>query len=375
MEILWFIPTHGDSRYLGTTKGGRVADFSYFRQVAQAADRLGYTGVLIPTGRSCEDPWTLASALSAVTERLKFLIAVRPGIMSPAVAARMAATVDRISNGRLLINVVAGGDPVELAGDGLFLTHDERYEVTDEFLTIWRNLLEGKEVDFKGKHLNIDGGQLLFPPVQQPHPPIYFGGSSPAGQAVAAKHTDVYLTWGEPPAQVEQKIKEVRRRAEQEGRTVRFGMRLHVIVRETEEEAWQAADRLIQYVDDDTIAAAQRTLARQDSVGQKRMMQLHKGGREVLEISPNLWAGVGLVRGGAGTALVGNPGQVAARMKEYADLGIDTFVLSGYPHLEEAYQFAELVFPLLPLKNRGFEQKNQLVGEMIANQYSPEVSK
>lgn len=375
MEILWFIPTHGDSRYLGTTKGGRVADFSYFRQVAQAADRLGYTGVLIPTGRSCEDPWTLASALSAVTERLKFLIAVRPGIMSPAVAARMAATVDRISNGRLLINVVAGGDPVELAGDGLFLTHDERYEVTDEFLTVWRNLLEGKEVDFKGKHLNIDGGQLLFPPVQQPHPPIYFGGSSPAGQVVAAKHTDVYLTWGEPPAQVEQKIKEVRRRAEQEGRTVRFGMRLHVIVRETEEEAWQAADRLIQYVDDDTIAAAQRTLARQDSVGQKRMMQLHKGGREVLEISPNLWAGVGLVRGGAGTALVGNPGQVAARMKEYADLGIDTFVLSGYPHLEEAYQFAELVFPLLPLKNRGFEQKNQLVGEMIANQYSPEVSK
>lgn len=375
MEILWFIPTHGDSRYLGTTKGGRVADFSYFRQVAQAADHLGYTGVLIPTGRSCEDPWTLASALSAVTERLKFLIAVRPGIMSPAVAARMASTVDRISNGRLLINVVAGGDPVELAGDGLFLTHDERYEVTDEFLTVWRNLLEGKGVHFKGKHLNIDGGQLLFPPVQQPHPPIYFGGSSPAGQAVAAKHTDVYLTWGEPPAQVEQKVKEVRRRAEQEGRTVRFGIRLHVIVRETEEEAWQAAERLIQYVDDGTIAAAQRTLARQDSVGQKRMMQLHKGGREVLEISPNLWAGVGLVRGGAGTALVGNPNQVAARMKEYADLGIDTFVLSGYPHLEEAYQFAELVFPLLPLKNRGFEQKNQLVGEMIANQYAPEIAK
>ncbi|GAA3329179.1 hypothetical protein GCM10020331_076180 [Ectobacillus funiculus] len=168
----------------------------------------------------------------------------------------------------------------------------------------------------------------------------------------------------------------MRRRAEQEGRTVRFGMRLHVIVRETEEEAWQAADRLIQYVDDDTIAAAQRTLARQDSVGQKRMMQLHKGGREVLEISPNLWAGVGLVRGGAGTALVGNPGQVAARMKEYTDLGIDTFVLSGYPHLEEAYQFAELVFPLLPLKKTGASsKKNQLVGEMIANQYSPEVSK
>ncbi|WP_028401240.1 FMNH2-dependent alkanesulfonate monooxygenase [Ectobacillus panaciterrae] len=379
MEILWFIPTHGDSRYLGTTKGGRLADFSYFRQIAQAADRLGYTGVLIPTGRSCEDPWTLASSLAAVTERLKFLIAVRPGIMSPSVAARMASTVDRISSGRLLINVVAGGDPVELAGDGLFLAHDERYEVTDEFLTIWRNLLEGKEVHFTGKHLNIEGGKLLFPPVQHPHPPIYFGGSSPAGQAVAAKHTDVYLTWGEPPAQVELKIKEVRRLAELEGRTVRFGIRLHVIVRETEEEAWEAADRLIKYVDNDTIEAAQRTLARQDSVGQQRMLQLHKGGRETLEISPNLWAGVGLVRGGAGTALVGNPIQVAERMKEYSDLGIDTFVLSGYPHLEEAYQFAELVFPLLPLKNRNSinvsQKNNQPVGEMIANQYAPETVK
>ncbi|MGZ4160198.1 MAG: FMNH2-dependent alkanesulfonate monooxygenase [Neobacillus sp.] len=376
MEILWFIPTHGDSRYLGTTNGGRLADFSYFRQVAQAADRLGYTGVLIPTGRSCEDPWTLASSLAAVTERLKFLIAVRPGIMSPSVAARMTSTVDRISNGRLLINVVTGGDPVELAGDGIFLAHDERYEVTDEFLTVWRKLLEGKEVHYDGKHVKIEGGKLIFPPVQHPHPPIYFGGSSPAGQAVAAKHTDVYLTWGEPPAQVEQKIKEVRLLAEQEGRTVRFGIRLHVIVRETEEEAWEAADRLIKYVDNDTIEAAQRTLARQDSVGQQRMMKLHKGGRETLEISPNLWAGVGLVRGGAGTALVGNPTQVAERMKEYLALGIDTFVLSGYPHLEEAYQFAELVFPLLPLKNRDTinirQQNNQPIGEIIANQFVPE---
>ena len=351
MEVLWYIPTHGDNRYLGTTKGERPADFSYFRQIAQAVDRLGYTGVLIPTGSFCEDPWTIASSLAVVTEKLKFLIAVRPGIMNPTVAARMASTVDRISNGRLLINVVAGGDPVELAGDGVFLSHDERYEITDEFLTIWRQLLEGKQVDFTGKHLKVEGGKQLFPPVQYPHPPIYFGGSSQAGIDVAAKHSDVYLTWGEPPAQVEQKIKEVRRRAQEEGRTVRFGIRLHVIVRETEAEAWAEAERLIKYVDKDAIDAAQKVLARQDSVGQKNMMNLHKGSREALEISPNLWAGVGLVRSGAGTALVGSPIQVAERMKEYASLGIDTFVLSGYPHLEEAYQFAEQVFPLLPLKN------------------------
>ena len=377
MEILWFIPTHGDSRYLGTTKGARLADFSYFRQIAQAVDHLGYTGVLIPTGRSCEDPWTLASSLAAVTEKLKFLIAVRPGITTPAVAARMTSTVDRVSDGRLLINVVAGGDPVELAGDGVFLSHDERYEVTDEFLTIWRQLLEGKEVNFTGKHLKVEGGKQLFPPVQHPYPPIYFGGSSPAGQAVAAKHSDVYLTWGEPPAQVEQKIDEVRKLAEKEERTVRFGIRLHVIVRETEEEAWGEAERLIKYVDQDVIDAAQKVFARMDSVGQQKMAQLHKGGRDSLEISPNLWAGVGLVRGGAGTALVGNPTQVANRIKEYQSLGIDTFIFSGYPHLEEAYQFAELVFPLALKKKERLKSGishplNGPFGEIIANQISPE---
>jgi alkanesulfonate monooxygenase len=371
MDVLWFIPSHGDGRYLGTTKGGRVADYPYFRQIAQAADRLGYTGVLIPTGKTCEDPWMLAASLIPETERLKFLVAVRPGLMTPAVAARMASTLDRISNGRLLINVVTGGNPVELAGDGVFLKHDERYEATDEFLNIWRSLLAGKEVDFNGKYLKVEGGQLLFPPVQQPHPPIYFGGSSPAGKEVAAKHTDVYLTWGEPPAQVEQKIKDVRRLAKLEGRTVSFGIRLHVIVRETEEEAWEAADRLIQHLDDEIIASAQRTFAQMDSVGQARMGQLHNSGREALVISPNLWAGIGLVRGGAGTALVGNPVQVAERMKEYANLGIETFVLSGYPHLEEAYQVADLLFPLLPINNSAPILKGQS-GEIVGNTYFPE---
>lgn len=378
MEVLWFIPTHGDGRYLGTTKGGRVADYSYFRQVAQAADRLGYTGVLLPTGKSCEDPWMVAASLVPETERLKFLVAVRPGLMTPSVAVRMASTLDRISNGRILINVVTGGDPVELAGDGLFLQHSERYEATDEFLTIWRDLMEGKQVDFTGKHLKTEGGKLLFPPVQDPHPPIYFGGSSPAGQAVAAKHTDVYLTWGEPPAQVEQKINEVRRLAEQEGRTVRFGIRLHVIVRETEKEAWDAADQLIQYLNADVIASAQRAFARMDSVGQKRMVQLHNRSREALEISPNLWAGIGLVRGGAGTALVGDPVQVAQRMQEYTDIGIETFILSGYPHLEESYRVAELLFPLLPVTSNSlsFEKPvTELVrGEIVGNTHFPEKS-
>jgi alkanesulfonate monooxygenase len=274
----------------------------------------------------------------------------------------------------LLINVVTGGDPVELAGDGVHLNHDDRYKLTDEFLTVWRQIASGETIDFQGDYLNIDGGKLLFPPVQKPHPPLWFGGSSPIAQRIAAKHVDVYLTWGEPPEQVAQKINEVRRLAEEEGRTLRFGIRLHVIVRETESQAWDAANDLIRYVDDNAIATAQKAFARMDSEGQRRMSQLHNSSREALEISPNLWAGVGLVRGGAGTALVGDPTTVAARMLEYAELGIDSFIFSGYPHLEEAYRVAELLFPLLPLENLPPVEQQMVLspfGEVVGNQDFP----
>ncbi|HVJ52944.1 MAG TPA: FMNH2-dependent alkanesulfonate monooxygenase [Aliidongia sp.] len=372
IKPFWFLPTHGDGRYLGTAQGGRAVTLPYLRQIAQAADQLGYEGVLLPTGRSCEDSWVVASALVPSTERLKFLVAVRPGLQSPTVAARMAATLDRLSEGRLLINVVTGGDPVELEGDGIFLDHDERYALTDEFLDIWRRLMRGETVDFIGRHLRVEGAKLLFPPVQQPYPPLYFGGSSGAGQEVAATHVEHYLTWGEPPEEVERKLDEVRARAAARGRTVKFGIRLHVIVRETDAEAWRAADDLIRHVDAAKIAEAQKIFARMDSVGQKRMVRLHGGAREALEISPNLWAGVGLVRGGAGTALVGDPETVAARLKEYAALGIESFILSGYPHLEEAYRFAELVFPLLglsqPQEASGFTGP---FGEIVANELAP----
>ncbi|RAP75122.1 FMNH2-dependent alkanesulfonate monooxygenase [Paenibacillus montanisoli] len=374
MEVFWFIPTHGDGRYLGSAEGARAVDATYMRQIAQAADRLGYGGVLLPTGSSCEDAWVAASSLIPVTEKLKFLVAIRPGLMSPTLSARMAATFDRISGGRLLVNVVTGGDPVELAAEGLFLGHDERYDLTDEFLEVWRRELAGETVQFEGEHLKIHDGKVLYPPVQKPYPPLYFGGSSAAAQEVAADHIDVYLTWGEPPHEVAEKLDRVRKLAAERGREVRFGIRLHVIVRETSEEAWREADRLISKVDEEAIQAARKVFARYDSVGQQRMTRLHGGDRSQLEIYPNLWAGVGLVRGGAGTALVGNPQEVAGLMKQYADLGIDTFILSGYPHLEEAYQFADLVFPLLPVKRpegTAGPSSTSPFGELIANAIKP----
>ncbi|HEY0285920.1 MAG TPA: FMNH2-dependent alkanesulfonate monooxygenase [Pseudomonas sp.] len=347
LDIFWFLPTSGDTRYLGRSDSGRPATNEYMRQIAVAAESLGYDGLLIPTGSSCLDPWVTAASLVPVTHRIKLLVALRTSLGNPTASARQAATLDQASHGRLLLNVVPGGDATELAADGIFLDHDQRYEAADEFLTVWRQLLSGETVDFSGKHVRVEGAQNFFKPVQQPHPPLYFGGSSPAAHELAAKHVDAYLTWGEPPAAVAEKIADVRERAKKYGRTVHFGVRLHVIVRETNEQAWAAAEELISHLDDDTIADAQQNYARMDSEGQRRMAALHGGQRDKLEVSPNLWAGVGLVRGGAGTALVGDPQTVAARLQEYADLGVDRFVLSGYPHLEEAFRFAELVFPLL----------------------------
>jgi alkanesulfonate monooxygenase len=388
MKALWFIPTHGDSRYLGTSRGARAATFDYFKQVAVAADSLGYEGVLLPTGRSCEDSWVLAASLIDVTRRLKFLVALRPGLVQPVQSARMAATLDRLSGGRLLVNLVTGGDPDELEGDGLFLSHPDRYDLSREFLTVWREVLaashEAQAVDFEGRHLRVRGAKLLYPPLSRPYPPVFFGGSSDAAHELAAQQLDTYLTWGEPPAAVAEKVADIRRRAAKYGRTLSFGIRLHVIVRETEAEAWSAAEKLVSHLDEAIVAAAQAKFAQMDSVGQRRMAALNKGRfdrndiRAGLEVAPNLWAGVGLVRGGAGTALVGSPEQVAARIREYAELGMEYFIFSGYPHLEEAYRFAELVFPLLPelagAHSRQAPPGQTLTGpfgEIVANHYVP----
>lgn len=349
IDFLWYLPSGGDQRYLGSRDGARAASPHYLREIAMAADRLGYSGLLMPTGQLCADAWITAASIAPFTERLRLLVALRPGLTLPAESVRQAAALDRVSNGRLLLNVVTGGSTELLQRDGIFLGHQERYEQTAEFLDIFRHLAIGETVTREGKYLQIRKGALKFPFVQRPHAPIWFGGSSEIAREIAAEHVDVYLAWGEPPAQLKEVVDDVRARAAARGRTIRFGIRLHFIVRETEGAAWDAAAELIQHVSDADIAAFQNAIARTESVGQQRMRDLHGGSRSSLEVSPNLWAGIGLVRTGAGTALVGDPATIADRLQEYADIGVDTVIGSGYPHLEEAYRVAELLFPHLNL--------------------------
>jgi alkanesulfonate monooxygenase len=369
MTFHWFLPTTGDGRSImgrghslppspagrpdvphirGAAAQERPPDIEYLAQVARSAEQLGFEAVLTPTGTWCEDAWLVTAALTRETSRLKFLVAFRPGLTSPTLAAQMAATYQRLSGGRLLLNVVTGGQADEQRRFGDYLSHDERYARTAEFLAIVRGAWTGEPFDFHGEHYQVEGATVLRPP--EPVPGVYFGGSSPAAGTVAASSADVYLTWGEPPAQVAEKLTWIRELAAAQGRTLRFGIRLHVITRDTEADAWTEASRLLDYIDPAEIAKAQQVLGASESVGQDRMRALHSayrhgGSAQDLEIYPNLWSGVGLVRGGAGTALVGSHEKVADLIEEYASLGISEFILSGYPHLEEAYWFGEGVLP------------------------------
>lgn len=357
----WFLPTNGDGRRLveppaavpGTAGGHRPATLGYLTQIALAAEAYGFEAALTPAGPWCDDAWVTTAALAQRTERLKFLVAFRPGAMSPTLSAQMAASYQFHTGGRLLLNVVTGGDSAEQRGYGDWLDKDERYRRADEFLEIVERLWAGERVDLQGAHLHVEGAFLGRRP--DPVPEVYVAGSSPAALDVAARHADVYLTWGEPPEQVADKLARAQHRAAAEGRRLRFGIRLHVVSRDTAAEAWAAADRLLEGISDEEIATVHARMQTTESEGQRRMLALHGGRRDGLEVSPNLWAGVGLARGGAGTALVGSHTEVADRIEEYAALGIDEFILGGYPHLEELGWFGEGVLPVL--EQRGLWQR------------------
>ncbi|WP_427891880.1 LLM class flavin-dependent oxidoreductase [Kribbella sp. GL6] len=358
LKFHWFLPTNGgDGRQVvggghgvGAGASGRPASVPYLGQIARSAEQLGFEAALTPAGAWCEDAWISTAMLSTVTERLQFLVAFRPGLISPFLAAQMAGTFQNLSGGRLLLNVVTGGESHEQRMFGDFLDKEGRYERCDEFLEVVTRLWAGETVTFQGRHLQVEEATLAQRP--DPVPDVYFGGSSDAALKVAARHADVYLTWGEPPEAVAEKIARVRKLAADEGRELRYGVRLHTIARETSDAAWSEAARLLEGISEEQIANVQGGLKRSEAEGQRRMLALNQGTKDGLEIYPNLWAGVGLVRGGAGTAMVGSYDEIADLVEQYAEAGIEEFVLSGYPHLEEAYWFGEGVLPELARRGR-----------------------
>ncbi|GAC67301.1 LLM class flavin-dependent oxidoreductase [Gordonia soli] len=357
LRFHWFLPTNGgDSRNIvggghgaSSATASRPPSVQYLGQIARSAEQLGFEGALTPTGAWCEDAWITTAMINSLSERLKFLVAFRPGLLSPYLAAQMSGTFQNQSGGRLMLNVVTGGEDHEQQMFGDFLDKDDRYARADEFLEIVRRLWAGETVDFDGDHLQV--ADAVLRQVPDPVPEIYFGGSSPAAIGVAARHADVYLTWGEPPESVAEKLDRVRKAAADAGRELRFGIRLHTIARENSEDAWAEAQRLLAQISPEEIERSQAGLAQSASEGQQRMVALHQGATDRLEIHPNLWAGVGLVRGGAGTAMVGSYSEIADLVESYQAVGIEEFVLSGYPHLEEAYWFGEGVLP--ELRRRG----------------------
>ncbi|SMC94379.1 LLM class flavin-dependent oxidoreductase [Rhizobium sp. RU36D] len=348
MNVLWYMCAP-DGAYPWQPEGSRKVDLGYYKQLALAYDQLGYTGALFATG--AHDVWVLASALLSYTERMKFLVAIHPGLVAPTLLAKMAATLQEFSRDRLLINVVSG-DAKMLGAYGMTMPHDERYDMADEYLQIWHRLFAGETVSHHGKYFQTEGAKLALPVGETiAPPPLWFGGSSDKALDVAAKHVQTYLSWGETPEQIGAKVAAVKAKAAEYGRSLDYGIRLYVIVRDTDAEAWDAASDLYKRMDERAIAANQRFVSKTDSVGQSRMTAMHGGQKPEnlrdLEIAPNLWAGIGLVRPGPGTAIVGSPDTVIRTLEAYRKAGVETFILSGMPLLEEAFRFGEKVLPRL----------------------------
>lgn len=350
----WFIPTAGDTTAIGDPNADRPPSMEMFERVALAAEQAGFEYALVPVQTLCYEAWIACAMIAAKTERLKMLVAARPGFIAPTLTAKMISTFDQLTKGRVYINLIAGGSATELAADGCFFGHDDRYEVMDETVSLMKKVwTEETPVTHEGKHFKVENALVLPKPYQKPYPPFFLGGMSEAAREVSAKHTNVHLFWGDTPARIAEDMKDIRTRAARYGREdeIQFGMRLQVIVREKEEDAWAAADRLIASAGDDHKKVIAELWEQSES--NTRMKELGKA--DQFRIAPHLWSGITVVRPGAGVAVVGNPEQVAATLQQFADIGCTDFCLSGYPHDEEAERFGRLVMPFFKERREAAE--------------------
>jgi alkanesulfonate monooxygenase len=342
-DFLWFCQLSRDGEFVGTKAlPPRKPTLPYLSSLIETAAEAGFSSLLTATNYHHEnETWTAGVAALARTQGAGLLLAVRPGMYHPSQFAKMVSTAANMFPGRVRINVVTGSSPAENVMYGDFEAHAKRYERTREFMLLLRKLWSETPVSFEGSVYKIENAVL------EPKPPetipLYFGGASEPAQRIAAELADVYLMWGESQEMIAERMATMKALEAEYGRTLRYGLRTHVIVRETEAEAWAAAERMISRIDPEIRKAFVESYKHVDSVGQRR--QIEMGLKGDLLVEPHLWAGVGLARSGVGVAIVGDPQQVADKLKGYQRMGIDTFILSSYPHLEEARRFGELVMP------------------------------
>ena len=349
-DFLWFCVLQPDGEYLGTKElPPRKPSLEMISNLIDTAGEMGFSSLLTATNyHSHHENYTAAIAALARSRNAGLLIAVRPGMFDAAIYAKMIATAQNLFPGRVRVNIVTGSSPAENAMYGDFEPHEGRYERTREFMQLLRLFWthEGP-INYESARFHYAGSVLEPKPVQPI--PLYFGGASEAAMRIAAELADVYLLWGEPLEMIKTRIARMNELSLEFGRKVGYGLRTHVVVRETEAEAIAAANRMISKIDPQVRENFMKSYAKVDSTGQGNQIKILQAALETgdLFIEPNLWAGVGMARSGVGVAIVGNPDQVAAKIQGYRDIGIETFIFSGYPHLEECRRFGEMVMPLV----------------------------
>ncbi len=338
-EISWFSALCDDDyEFLGVPDASLQSSWAHCRDIVQRADENGFDNILLPSGYALGiDAVAFAGGVAPLTRQIRLLLAVRMGEMWLPQLARQLATIDQMLQGRLTINIISSDLP------GQSLASAQRYERTIEHMQVLRQLLDGESVNFRGAHVDLEIDPPRISTVSGQCPPFYFGGFSPAAKEAAAAAADVFLTWPDTVASVAKTVDEMRARAEAHGRSLRYGLRAHVIVRETETEARAAAERLVSKLDDETGASIRAKSLDTTSVGVSRQTDLREGADADGYAEENLWTGVGRARSGAGAAIVGDPDQVVAKIRAYQSVGIEAFILSGYTHLNECDLVAEHV--------------------------------
>jgi alkanesulfonate monooxygenase len=352
LEFGWYLPARGDTTAYGLPEAEIPSSPEMFDRVVQAAEAAGFEYLLIPVGSLCWEAWMTGAFMAARSSKIKPLIAARPGYINPVLMAKMISTFDWMSGGRVCINLIAGQNESEVEAEGVCYGKEERYALMEEEVSIIKALWTAPgPVHFDGRFHKIGGAFIQPRPLQQPHPKFYLGGGSRQAWELSAKHSDVHLFWGDLPEKIVSNIAEIREMARAHGRAnkIGFGMRLQIICREDEKEAWEAADQLVRHASEQQKQAI-KTLYN-NSEANKRVQQLAREHGDLL--LPHLWTGISKVRAGAGIAIVGDPGQCAATLQQFIDAGCHSFCLSGYPHDQEARRFGRLIRPILAENNRG----------------------